>query len=246
MKYEKYKSQLSYSYTLGITLTIELLKKHPESVLDIFYHSSFSGESKDLIDVLAKKHNIKPTLNDKIFNIVSQKENVYCIGVFKKFTSIINKDENHIVLVNPSNAGNLGTIIRTTAGFNLNNLVIIKPAVDIFDPKTVRASMGALFNINFVHYDSFDDYKKEYSHNLYPFMLKAKTKLKDTTFIKPYSLIFGNEATGLPDNFLEYNSVIIPHSHAIDSLNLPIAVSIAIYSAKIGRASCRDRVFLTV
>ena len=62
-------------------------------------------------------------------------------------------------------------------------------------------------------------------------MLKAKAKLKDTSFIKPYSLIFGNDATGLPDSFLEYNSVIIPHSHNIDSLNLPIAVSIALYSA---------------
>ena len=231
MKYEKYKSQLPYSYSLGITLTIELLKRHPESVLDIYYHSSFNGEGKDLIDTLAKKINITPTLNDKIFNIVSQKENVYCIGVFKKFSSPIKKDENHIVLVNPSNAGNLGTIIRTSAGFNLNNLVIIKPAVDIFDPKTVRASMGALFNINFSLYDNFDDYKKDNKHNLYPFMLKAKAKLKDTSFSKPYSLIFGNEATGLPDSFLEYNSVIIPHSHAIDSLNLPIAVSIALYCA---------------
>ena len=43
MKYEKYKSSLPYSYTLGITLTIELLKKHPEVVLDVYYHSSFDG-----------------------------------------------------------------------------------------------------------------------------------------------------------------------------------------------------------
>ena len=169
MKYEKYKSQLPYSYTLGITLTIELLKKHPESVLDIYYHSSFSGESKDLIDNLARNCKITPTQNDKIFNIVSQKENVYCIGVFKKFNSPISKDSDHVVLVNPSNAGNLGTIIRTSVGFNLNNLIIIKPAVDIFDPKAVRASMGALFNLNFALYDSFDDYKKEYNHNFYPF-----------------------------------------------------------------------------
>ena len=231
MKYEKYKSSLPYSYTLGITLTIELLKKHPRDVLDIFFHSSFDGGSKEIINKLSKEINITPTTNDKIFNIVSQKENVYVIGVFKKFSSPIDNDDNHIVLVNPSNAGNLGTIIRTSVGFNLTNLVIIKPAVDIFDPKAVRASMGALFNIRFSLFDSFEEYKKTNNHNLYPFMLKAKQKLKDTSFVRPYSLIFGNEATGLPDNFLDYNSVIIPHSHNIDSLNLPIAVSIAIYDA---------------
>ena len=231
MKYEKYKSSLPYSYTLGITLTIELLKKHPEDVLDIYYHSSFNGEGKDIVDSICRKIGIEPIDNDKIFNILASKENVYCIGVFKKFASPIEKDANHIVLVNPSNAGNLGTIIRTSCGFNLNNLVIIKPAVDIFDPKTIRASMGAIFNINFSLFDSFEDYAKDSNHHFYPFMLKARAKLKDTKFVSPFSLIFGNEATGLPDSFLTYDSVIIPHAKTIDSLNLPIAVSIAIYSA---------------
>lgn len=231
MKYEKYKSSLPYSYTLGITLTIELLKKHPEVVLDVYYHSSFDGDGKDIVDNICKRIGINPIYNDKIFNILASKENVYCIGVFKKFASPIENDANHIVLVNPSNAGNLGTIIRTSCGFNLNNLVIIKPAVDIFDPKTIRASMGAIFNINFSLFDNFDDYKINNNHHLYPFMLKAKNKLKDVKFETPFSLIFGNEATGLPDTFLKYDSVIIPHAKTIDSLNLPIAVSIAIYSA---------------
>ena len=231
MKYEKYKLNLPYSYTLGITLTIELIKKHPLDILDIYFHSSFNGESKELIEKLLKDLKITPLTNDKIFNIVSQKENVYVIGVFKKFDSKLDKNSNHIVLVNPSNAGNLGTIIRTSVGFNMNNLAIIKPAVDIFDPKAVRASMGALFNLNFALFDSFSDYDKLYNRNYYPFMLKAKQKLKDVEFTSPYSLIFGNEATGLPNEFLNYNSVIIPHSNTIDSLNLPIAVSIALYSA---------------
>ena len=45
-----------------------------------------------------------------------------------------------------------------------------------------------------------------------------------------FSLLFGNEATGLPDRFAQIGtSVIIPHSNRIDSLNLPIAASIAMY-----------------
>ena len=53
--------------------------------------------------------------------------------------------------------------------------------------------------------------------------------------VKPqgkFSLIFGNEATGLPHEFSKIGkSVIIPHSDRIDSLNLPIAASIAMYEA---------------
>lgn len=52
-------------------------------------------------------------------------------------------DGNHVVLVNPSNAGNLGTIIRSCIGFGVEDIAIILPAVDLFDPKTIRASMGA-------------------------------------------------------------------------------------------------------
>ena len=64
-------------------------------------------------------------------------------------------------------------------------------------------------------------------------MLKAKATLPETKFNKPFSLIFGNEATGLPDSFLEYNSVIIPHNKLIDSLNLEVATSIGLFYASI-------------
>ena len=54
--------------------------------------------------------------------------------------------------------GNMGTIIRTCVGFGIKNLAVIEPAVDIFNPKVVRASMGAVFHVNICRYDSFDTY----------------------------------------------------------------------------------------
>ena len=138
-----------------------------------------------------------------------------------------------MVLVNPSNAGNLGTIIRSCLGFGYKDIAIIRPAVDIFDPKTVRASMGALFGVRFAYYDSFEAYAKEVpTHRFYPFMLQTDTPLHSCTFQKPHALIFGNEASGLPASFLQVGTpVIIRHSQEIDSLNLPIAVSVALYEA---------------
>lgn len=231
MKYEKYKKDLDYSYALGITLTFELLINKSQYLQDVYFHSSFNGEAKEKMEKILKSLGKEPIISDKLFNILASKENVYVIGIFKKFTLKL-QNNNHLVLVNPANAGNLGTIMRTSLGFGIKDIAIIKPCVDVFDPKTIRASMGAVFNINFKLYDSFEDYKQQYNnHHLYPFMLKAKTKLHQATFSKPFSLIFGNEATGLPDNFLNYHSVIIAHSKEIDSLNITNAVSIAIYEA---------------
>lgn len=231
---KRYKRDDEVSYALGITLTFELLKFAPEYATKVYIHSQMEkGESFSKLEKLCKENHIPMEYSDKPFNILSQKENCFCIGEFRKFNRKVLKDTNHVVLNNPSNAGNMGTIMRSAAGFGITNLVIITPAVDHFDPKTVRASMGAIFHLNVSVFSSFDDYVKEYGNReLYPFMLKAKKKLSELEVKKPYSLIFGNEATGLPDSFLEVGtSVIISHSNRIDSLNLPIAASIALYEA---------------
>jgi TrmH family RNA methyltransferase len=123
--------------------------------------------------------------------------------------------------------------MRSALGFDLNQMAIIRPAVDAFDPKVVRASMGAVFSTDFQYFDSFDDYQAQFGQReMYPFMLQAQIKLQEIHPQGVYSLIFGNEATGLPEEFLHIGtSVIIPHSDRIDSLNLPIAASIAMYAA---------------
>lgn len=230
---KKYEKEANLSYTLGITLTIELLKRKIESVRKIYIHSNYEKNDvfKEISDICLQ-HNILIETNNKIFNILSNKENCYVIGEFEKFSNALN-DSNHIVLVNPSNMGNLGTILRSAAGFGIKNIAIIKPATDIFDPKTIRASMGAIFNINFEYFDDFNDYYKIYKDKkMYPFMLQASKSIHNITFTDNCSLIFGNEATGLSKEFLKIGeSVLIPHTNEIDSLNLPIAVSIATYEA---------------
>lgn len=232
--YKRYRKEDTVSYSLGITLTFELLKFKTEYVNKVYIHSAMkAGETLDRLLSMCKASNIETVYTDKIFNVLSQKENCYVIGEFRKFNGKLSKDTSHIVLVNPSNAGNMGTIMRSALGFGMNNMAIIRPAVDAFDPKVVRASMGAIFSTNFEYFDSFEEYKKICGEReMYPFMLNAKKSLHDVSPAGNFSLIFGNEATGLPDEFLNVGtSVIIPHSSNIDSLNLPIAASIAMYES---------------
>ena len=229
-----YKKNQPTSYTLGITLTIELLKTHPELVKMIYCHPEYTGEGLEKIIELVYANGIKMTVGTKIFNTLSQKENCYVIGEFTKFDNPIVKENNHLVLVNPSDAGNIGTIMRSAVGFGFDDLVIITPAVDHYNPKVVRSSMGAIFHLRISTYESFETYLNDnLPHDYFPFMLKAKASL-NWEFIprsaKPVALIFGNEATGLPDSFLNVGTpLIINHSKAIDSLNLPTAVGIALY-----------------
>ncbi len=229
---KKYKKNDLESYTLGTTLTLELLNKKIEYVTRVYIHSKQEENEtyRRIIDI-CNKNKIEVIYSDKVINNLSDKENCYVIGVFKKYRMMLNKDSNHIVLVNPSNMGNLGTIIRSSVGFNVSNIAIIKPGVDVYDPKVIRSSMGAIFNANIEYFESFDDYYSLYNNrNIYPFMLKAKVKLQDIKCERVFSLVFGNEATGLNDSYLEVGTpVIIKHSNKIDSLNLDNAVAIALY-----------------
>ena len=233
-KIKRYQKEFTYSYAFGAYPVIELLKSHPESVLKVlFKEDSFKDGNIPAIQKECEKRNIHTQINNKLIDKISVKENTYVVGVFKKYASKIKEDENHIVLVNPSNTGNLGTILRTMLGFNFKNLAIIKPAVDMFDPLVVRASMGAVFSINFEYFNNIEEYVSKFSsHHLYPFMLNGKSSVENVKFVKPYSIIHGNESKGLDEKYLELGeSVYIPHSSSIDSLNLSIAAGISMWEA---------------
>ena len=117
MKIERYKKDLDHSYTLGATLTFELMKFRPDLALKVFICSDtqMTESTKELINI-CEKRNIPVEKNDKAFNILSPKGNCYVIGMFRKEKQKIDEGD-HLMFVNPSDAGNMGTILRTATGF---------------------------------------------------------------------------------------------------------------------------------
>ena len=229
-----YRKEFDYSYTSGAAVTIELLKARPDLVEHVYIHSSFNQPEQ--IMILCDQNGVAYTVDDVVFRRINQKENTYILGIFKKYPSAIATGASHVVLVNPADMGNLGTIIRTLTGFNIHDLAIVTPAADIWNPKTIRASMGSMFHLRFQHFESIHEYLDSFSsHDIYSFMLDGDVVLYSGIAPKhqPYSLIFGNEATGLDESFKNIGtSVKIPQSMLIDSLNLSVAVALGVYLFK--------------
>ncbi|MBQ9120266.1 MAG: TrmH family RNA methyltransferase [Lachnospiraceae bacterium] len=226
-----YKKAFDYSYTLGAFPTIELLKAKPEQVREVYVHSTFTDTA--VLQELCGKHRIPLRTNDKVIARLSDKENVFVIGVFEKYEETLDASKSQIVLVNPSNMGNMGTILRTAVGFGIYDIAFISPAVDVFNPKVVRSSMGALFRLRHQYFDSYEEYRAaNKEQEVFTFMLNAKRQLtvEDCPKPKHFALVFGNEATGLPDSYLDAGtSIIIPQSPDVDSLNLTIAVGVGTF-----------------
>ena len=234
MDIKPYKSKFDYSYTLGAFPTFELIKNQPDKVITVFVSESFTDYDK--LKALCEEKYVSLNINDKIINKLSDKGNVYVVGVFRKYDSKLSVGKPHAMFVNPSDMGNMGTILRSALAFSIKDIAIIAPGVDIYNPKVVRASMGAMFHLNIQYFESFEAYQSVYNEDnrtLISFMLDANNPITVEESEKPslFTLIFGNEATGLPEEYKNFTKpVIIPQSSEVDSLNLTIAAGIAMYT----------------
>ncbi|MDR1439784.1 MAG: TrmH family RNA methyltransferase [Clostridiales bacterium] len=229
----RYKSESSLSYALGAAVAIELLASRPGIVTRVFFHSACErGEGFGKARLLCEQNGIAAERNDRAFNVLSGKENCFVIAEFRKFREPLLPSPMHVVLVNPSDAGNLGTIMRTMAGFGLSDLAVVSPAADAFSPKAVRASMGAVCHVRCAYYGSFGEYAgQQPGRRLYPFMLGARRALGETAFAAPCAMVFGAESSGLPDEFMSVGEpVFIPCSKKIDSFSLPVAAAVAMHA----------------
>lgn len=231
-----YKKGMEYSYTLGAFPTIELLKSRPELVETVYVHSTFTVP--EVLAEICQENRIRVVTADRVIERLSDKENIFVVGVFRKYQDTLDRQSAHLALVNPSNMGNLGTIIRTCIGFGIKDLAIISPGADVFHPKVIRSSMGALFRIRHRYFDSFEDYLSAVNErSIFLFMLTGRKQQTVIECEKPecFTLVFGNEAAGLPAEYEDYGtSIIIPQSEEVDSLNLTMAVGVGAFLFKHG------------
>lgn len=230
---KKYKKDFTHSYTLGPFPTFELLRNKPQQVCAVYYDDSFNEKEK-LIS-LCEEIGVPCICWRKALDRISQKEICYAAAEFNKYGSTLSENSPHVALVEPSDMGNLGTIQRTVLGFGIRNLAIIGTAcADIWNPKAVRASMGATFQLNVEFFADFPSYLEKYGsgREIFPFMLDGGTVLTPESCPRSqcYTLVFGNEASGLPPEFQQYGrSLFINQSPAVDSLNLAVSVAIGTF-----------------
>jgi TrmH family RNA methyltransferase len=228
---KRYKKDFEHSYAFGVFPTLELLEHKPADVLGVVINQSGlenTGVAK--IKDLCQKFAIPFEIQQKSFIRIGAREKDYAVGVFRKSQPGLVSTTNHVILVNPSGMGNIGSIIRTMLGFNYLDLAIIGSSADVFHPDLVRASMGAFFQIRFKLFADFNGYQNVYPRHFYLLMTDGKQSLPDTKFETPYGLVFGSEGAGLPQEYHHYGiSIKIPQNEAIDSLNLAVSVGVTLY-----------------
>ena len=139
--------------------------------------------------------------------------------------------EKVVYLHEVQDPGNLGTILRTLAWFGAARCLLSAGSVDPFNPKVVRASMGAVF-----HVPIEIDVPLESIVARYPRIAALDMNgidIADSRFAQNDVYVFGNEARGVPMQALETiraEMFTIPGKGSIESLNLGTVVSICAYA----------------
>ncbi|WKZ31567.1 MAG: TrmH family RNA methyltransferase [Candidatus Dojkabacteria bacterium] len=233
-KLKPYLKKLDYSYALGIEPTLDLMKHQPDRVMKVLFRDGADENEPGWRDVMkfCVENRIEYEFNYKAIDKISYIKTTSVIGIYHKYQPELDPSHNHVVLVNPMNMGNIGTVMRSMAAFGFHDLAIIRPGVDIFDPKAVRGSMGAFFQHRFEYFEDFEAYSTRFGgHALYPFVLGGSANLVEVGIKSPYALIFGNETNGLGDEYKQVGTpVYIPHSVNVESLNLSVAASVAMFT----------------
>lgn len=170
----------------------------------------------------------KIVFSNELFAKLTKMQNPEGVSaVVKNLSSREISSKKVLLLDHIQDPGNLGTMIRSAEAFGFNDIILFNDCVDIYNEKTLRASMGSVFRVNFLFLEKEDvvDLKKDYN------IIAADMGGLGYNQIKNYDkfiLCIGNEAKGISDFIknLSDQVVSIPMQGKIESLNAAIAASI--------------------
>ncbi|MBR6643394.1 MAG: RNA methyltransferase [Lachnospiraceae bacterium] len=141
-----------------------------------------------------------------------------------------------VLLENLRDPGNLGTIIRTAEAAGVSGVILSKESVDIYNPKVIRSTMGAVYRVPFLYAEDFMELLerlKEQNVRLLAAHLKGQKTFDKADYSGKVGILIGNEANGLSDEVAELaeEKVLIPMAGCVESLNAAVAAALLMYEA---------------
>ena len=222
--------EISQALSAGFSLTTFLYC--PELVSDESALSNLA-DLKDSCEVIE--------ISKTVFNRLAYRKDsggqIACAKPLEKTLASLELPENPLLLVLESveKPGNLGAILRTADAAGISAVIICDPQTDLYNPNTIRASLGAIFTNQVVVASSTEtiSWLKEKKIAGFAAALSGKTWYHEVDFSQPAAIIMGSEAAGLSDEWLASTNVQlkIPMLGNIDSLNVSTSAAVVIFEA---------------
>lgn len=218
----------------GLRMFVEVPKERVEKV---YVSETFYNKKKQELNWEEFPIEI---LSDSVFKHVSDTQTpqgVLCIVKQEKqdLDSLLNIENPHfMVLDNLQDPGNMGTIIRTAEGAGVDAVFMSRDCVDIYNPKTIRSTMGSIYRMPFIYIEEIIPLLEEFRKKgikSYAAHLDGKNSYDQEDYCKGTAILIGNEGNGLRDEVAEKADiwVRIPMEGQVESLNAAIAASVLMF-----------------
>ncbi len=218
----------------GEKLAVELVKSNYQVEL-IIIRESPTAEVQDVVIhysdrgipiFSAPKHIFDQLTNTKT------PQTIICIVNIKEQNLI--PDEPFIALDGISDPGNVGTIIRTAEWFGYKQVILGRDSADIYNPKTVRSTMGSIFRMNIIYEPNLAYFIKETfpTHKIFAADVNSKNLIETIKLPKKYGIVLGSESHGISE---QVKSIIdkdfkIEGFGSAESLNVAVSAGICFYN----------------
>ena len=222
---------------------IRMVSEVPSSdLVRIYISESFSKNCEYKYDKA-----ITEVVSDNVYNHMSDTktpQGIMAIVKMKRYTlsDVLGKDRKGsaplvLCVENLQDPGNLGTIIRMGEAAGATGVVISSNSVDIYNPKVVRSTMGAIFRVPFAYGNSIDDIIaacKQAGVSIYGAALEGNDVRREN-YENKLAFIIGNESAGMTEESKAVcdKLVRIPMCGKVESLNASVAAAVLMYMSNI-------------
>ena len=217
-------------------------RKMAEEIPDGWLIKTYVSESFERENELFLIGRDYEVVSDSVFKAVSDTQTpqgILCL--VKKPSYRLNdllSDKNaHLLIVESiQDPGNLGTMLRTGEGAGISGVIMNQSTVDLFNPKTIRSTMGSIYRVPFFVTDDLEQTILELKSQrikVYAAHLKGTLCYDEPDYRGPSAFLIGNEGNGLSDVVADCADtyIKIPMQGQVESLNAAISAALLMYEA---------------
>lgn len=233
-KKSRYRKEKSLYIVEGIKMFSEADRAYME---DVYVSEEFllSEKNRKLLEGITYEvvaDNVMKAMSDTV-----TPQGILCI--MRRFehslSSILNKNNPKLMLLaDLQDPGNAGTIIRSAEGAGMDAVIFSNGSVDLYNPKTIRSTMGSMFRVPFIYEDLENVIAELKKRNVPVYTTDMNGQsYKDVSYNNGFAVIIGNEANGVSEKIAELAdcTITIPMSGKVESLNASIAASLIMFEA---------------
>lgn len=238
----KKKKKIREEENVFLTEGIRMFREVPADRLEEVYVSeSFYRKERAVLDqVLEGSRVTAEVLSDHVYEYVSDTktpQGVLCL-VRRKECGLQQMLETAcpfvLVLDNLQDPGNLGTIVRTAEAAGVTGIILSSDCVDIYNPKTIRSTMGSVYRMPFCYVEDVVKTVGELKRSkisVYAAHLQGRRSYDEEDYRMPCAFLIGNEGNGLRDAVAEQADtyIRIPMQGQAESLNAAVAASVLMF-----------------